>query len=254
VIRASAAAARDALGGRLTSTYAIGSLAHGGFSAAASDVDLALLTEDVVEPPELRRIAEATEAELDTELSRRLSIFHAPWRSFAAPPAEARFPALDRLDLVRHGVPVDGDDVRAATPEPARGEVVAEAIGFGLEHLGSEPVRAAIRRPSLGDLRETTKLVLFPVRLLFVARTGRVGSNEDAAAHYHEATGPSRLEVVDEALRWRRQGTIPDRGGAELLRSHLLPLHRQVVGLLSETPGLPMRDPLMGARKTYESW
>lgn len=241
MIRAAAAAARDALGRRLTATYAIGSLAHGGFSAAASDVDLALLTEDLVEPPELERIAAATEAELGTELSRRLSIFHAPWRSFAAPPAEARFPALDRLDLVRHAVLVEGN-VRAAIAEPAREEVVAEAVAFGLEQLGSEAVRATVRGPPLGDLRETTKLVLFPVRLLFVARTGNVGSNDHAAAHYHEATGSSRLEVVDEALRWRREGSVPDRG-AELLRSQLPRLHRQVLDLLGETPGLPMATP-----------
>jgi hypothetical protein len=39
-------AARDRLGDGLISAYAVGTLAHGGFRTAVSDVDLALLTDD----------------------------------------------------------------------------------------------------------------------------------------------------------------------------------------------------------------
>jgi UTP:GlnB (protein PII) uridylyltransferase len=46
VIDTAARCAHDRLGDALLSAYAIGSLAHGGFRAAVSDVDLALLTDD----------------------------------------------------------------------------------------------------------------------------------------------------------------------------------------------------------------
>jgi predicted nucleotidyltransferase len=255
VVRVAAAAARDALGDRLTSVYAIGSLAHGGFGPAVSDVDLALLTEEAIGSEETSRIAASTEAELRTELSRRLSIFHVPWRAFAAPPAGSRFPALDRLDLVRSGVLVGGADVRVATPAPPRMEVVAEAVRFAVERLNSEMTRAVISRPFPGaqGLRETTKLVLHPVRLLFVACTGNVGGNDEAVGHYHRVTGASRLEVVDHALGWRRTGSIPDGESAEgLLRSQLLPLHRQVLDLLRATPGLPERRALASLASDFE--
>ena len=41
--------ARQGLGGRLLAAYALGSLAHGGFSALVSDVDLALVLADPIQ-------------------------------------------------------------------------------------------------------------------------------------------------------------------------------------------------------------
>ena len=256
VVRAATAAAGVVLGDRLNSAYAIGSLAHGGFSAAVSDVDLALLTERVVEQDAISSIGEDVAEKLGTDLSRRLSVFHVPWRTFAAPPIGSRFPALDRLDLVCHGVPIAGVDVRVATPAPARAEVITEAVGFALERLQPASVTAALRRPSLGELglREATKLVLLPIRLLFVACTGRADSNEDAAAYYREKTGESQLELAGAALGWRQAGSFGDRVVAErLMRTQLLPLQRQVLAMLGDIPGLPMRHAIVACARSYES-
>ena len=41
--------ARGCLGGRLLAAYAVGSLAHGGFSALVSDIDLALVLADPIQ-------------------------------------------------------------------------------------------------------------------------------------------------------------------------------------------------------------
>jgi hypothetical protein len=256
VVRTAAAVAVDVLGERLTSAYAIGSLAHGGFVPAVSDVDLALLSESgVLDSDALARIAASTEAALGTELSRRLSIFHVPWRSFAQPPSAARFPALDRLDLVRHGVLVGGADVRAATPAPARARIVAEAVRFATEHLSSQKTRTAIRDPSVDvqGVRETTKLVLAPVRLLFVAHTGDVDGNDEAVLHYRAVAGADSLEIVVRALEWRRAGSIPDKRSAErLLRAQLLALHRQVLDLLRVVDGLPEGDAVAALADDFE--
>jgi len=97
VIDAAVEAARRSLGDGLVSAYAIGSLGHGGFSAAASDVDLALLTSDATGPPDVELIAsEVHQALPGSPLAERLSVFHVPWSRFASPPPESRFPAIDR--------------------------------------------------------------------------------------------------------------------------------------------------------------
>lgn len=253
VVRAAATAAREALGVRLVGAYAIGSLAHGGFSAAASDVDLALLTEDLLAPAAVRQITAETGARSASALARRLSIFHAPWSELGAPPPGARFPAIDRLDLVLHGRPL-GCERRGLPPgRPSRDEVVREAVCAALETLSSDPVRAALRRPSARDrdLRELAKLVLFPVRLLFVVRTAHVGGNDDAGARYRAGVGASALPLVDRALAWRRLGRIPDPAGAQaLLERELLALHLQVLDALLGAPGLPMRPAAVARRNS----
>ncbi len=50
-LAATATSAGEILGGRLAGAFAIGSLAHGGFSEALSDVDVALVLR---EPPRAR--------------------------------------------------------------------------------------------------------------------------------------------------------------------------------------------------------
>jgi hypothetical protein len=82
VIDAALDAARRSLGDALVSAYAIGSLGHGGFSAAASDVDLALRTADAAAgPPDVELIgAEVRRALPDSPLAERLSSSTSPGR------------------------------------------------------------------------------------------------------------------------------------------------------------------------------
>jgi predicted nucleotidyltransferase len=255
-MRTAVAVARELVGERLSSAYAIGSLAHGGFGPAVSDVDLALLTEGPLDAETVSRIAAATESELRTELSRRLSIFHVPWRAFAAPPSGTRFPAIDRLDLLRYGVLVYGAELRARLPAPPSAQVIEEAVRFAVEHLSAEPTETAVRHhptPGVAQLRKVTKLVLLPVRLLFVAETGEVGGNDDAVAHYGQVMGASRLEVVDQALRWREVGSIPDWESAQrLLGSELMALRRQVLRRLCSVPEIPARRELELLSRHFE--
>ncbi len=255
VVRTAAAAARELVGESLRAAYAIGSLAHGGFAPAVSDVDLALLTEGPLDAEVVSRIATDTEGELRTELSRRLSIFYVPWQAFAAPPSGSRFPAIDRLDLLHRGVLVDGSELRATLPVPPRAEVIEEAVRFAVENLSAETSGTAMGLPGrgVGRLRKTTKLVLLPVRLLFVAETGEIGGNDDAVGHYRQVMGASRLELVDQALQWRKDGSISDWDSAKgLLSSELLALRRQILGRLLSVPELPARHALELLARDFE--
>ena len=119
VVRAATKLAAERLGDRLLSAYAIGSLAHGGFAPAVSDVDLALLTGEL-EPDIVEIIAAVTtEVARTHRLGARLSVFHAPWAGFADPPPGARFPPIDRFDLLRYGVLVHGADLPSHARHPA---------------------------------------------------------------------------------------------------------------------------------------
>ena len=95
-----------------------------------------------------------------------------------------------------------------------------------------------IRRPKLllsRGVGRLTKLVLFPVRLLYTAETGRVGANDAAVEHYLAAdTAPPGASLVAAAIAWRT--VPPDNDGAVLIASRvrdqtaLPPLHRRPTG------------------------
>ena len=62
------------LGGRVLGIYCIGSLAHGGFSRRYSDIDMAVIAQDPMEPAVLDALR-ADGANVSSELAAKLSIF-----------------------------------------------------------------------------------------------------------------------------------------------------------------------------------
>ena len=226
--------ARKCLGDDLAAAYAIGSLAHGGFSPSASDVDLALLTEGTEPIAHVAAmIAAETARRKPTTLAGRLSIFHAPVTRLSEPPRGARFPAIDRLDLYDHGVLLTGTDRRVEAGPPLREAVAREAVDFFLESVSREVIFGGVA--SVDDVRGLTKRVLAPVRLAFVVETGRVGSNDDAAAHYD---GRWR-SLVDAALSWRVDGIRGAAQAANLVRSSLPALHGEILERLAADSHTP---------------
>jgi predicted nucleotidyltransferase len=238
-----------ALGPRLVAAYALGSLAHGGFSPLVSDVDLGLVLADPPtsdDPETLRAVAESVKAG-GSVLHERLSVFWGTPATLRGDAAGGRFPSLDRLDLVENGRLLAGEDVRAGLPAPDRVELLVAGAEFALDFLGpglaggagggqglgslaaaGETVMDEIRHPDTllaGGPRHVTKIVLFPVRFLYTAATGRVGTNEAAAAHHLAQAGAPGHDLVAAALRWRT--TPPDDlpAAAGLLGRELLPLY-----------------------------
>src|ERR687886_2587834 len=94
VLVEAAAAYAQALGKRFVAAYALGSLAHGGFSPLVSDVDLGLVLTDPVEPsdpPTIGAVAEAVKAG-GTALHERLSVFWGTPETLAGRAPGGRFP------------------------------------------------------------------------------------------------------------------------------------------------------------------
>ncbi len=233
VLHTTVAAAQARFGSRLVAAYALGSLAHGGFAPLVSDVDVGLLLGDL-RPDDPGVVADLT-AEVKASgraLADRVSVF---WGSAEAVHHEApggRFPPLDRLDLIRHGVLVAGEDVRERLREPTYEELVVGTARFVIDVFGTPERRRDIvdaRRAADGGARAASKVALFPVRFLYTAATGAIGQNEAAVRHYlaHEPAGP-RADLVNAARDWRATwGPAQQERAASLLDAAAVPLYRQ---------------------------
>lgn len=261
VIAAAVAAAHHRLGEGLASAYAIGSLAHGGFSPAASDVDLALLTtaDGAIEMASLAdAIGSEVRARVSGELAKRLSVFHAPWPRFRSPPPGARFPPIDRQDLVRCGLLVHGDDLRARFAAlPTDAEITEQAIESALRRHTPEQLAEEISELSqtTSPVRLASKLVLWPIRLLHVADTATATGNHDAVEHYRAIPSATHVALADRALTWRATGRVDGRDTAAApLTTELFALHHQIFERLSRHQRLPRTAELADRAARFAAW
>ena len=171
-------------------------------------------------------------------LHERLSVFWGTPATLRGDQEGGRFPALDRLDLLENGrLLVGNDDARRGLPTPSTRDLLVTGAEFALASLAGlgppsdargEDATEEILSPDLllsRGVRRVTRLVLFPVRFLYTAATGRVGTNHAAVAFYlQDDHAPSR-ELVAAALEWRTAPPADDSHAAELLREQLLPLY-----------------------------
>ncbi len=231
VLEAAVAFAEEEWQGRLIAAFALGSLAHGGFSVNASDIDLGLVLNDPLEDLDTARVAKLSNAVAGTglPLAGRLSVF---WGSVATLSEQAtggRFPPLDRLDLIRYGRLLKGRDIRDQFTTPSTEELVIVGAEFALGYLSKPEVTEQLKVPKSfaeSDLIPLTKRVLFPVRFFFTAGTGEVGMNDLAVEYFcQNAPGPA-AHLARTALGWRSnppQSGDPDT--ANVLEEGLLPLY-----------------------------
>jgi hypothetical protein len=218
-----------------------------------SDVDLGLVLEDPVDPsdlPTIGAVAEAVKAG-GTALHERLSVFWGTAETLAGLAAGGRFPPLDRLDLLENGLLLDGTECRQGLTGPDPSELLLEGAAFALDFLGpghetegpastnlgsltpaGNEVIEEIRRPELlmkQGTRHLTKIVLFPVRFLFTAATGRVGTNHAAVDYYlanPEAVAPA---LVAAGLHWRTVPPDDEPAAVALLERELRPLYLEYI-------------------------
>jgi predicted nucleotidyltransferase len=104
VLAAAVELARQMWGDRLLAAYALGSLAHGGFSAV-SDIDVALVLDDPLLATDDDRVTELTTSINASKkpFADRLSVFWGSSLSLSGAASGGRFPPLDRLDLKKYG-------------------------------------------------------------------------------------------------------------------------------------------------------
>ncbi len=247
VLARAVSAYRAALSSRLIAGYALGSLAHGGFSPLVSDVDLGLILQDPLRATDrmtIRNVARSVRTG-GSALDERLSVFWGTPSTLRGQRRGGRFPPLDRLDLLDHGRLLTGQDARSDVARPGRAELLVAGAEFALGHLGGarklpdrlrdwtrlwaqdDTVLNEIRTPSRlvsRGPRRLTKIVLFPVRFLFTAQTGQVSTNTVAANHYLANAHAPAITLVTAALAWRLEPPADDEATA-LLGRELIPLY-----------------------------
>lgn len=200
----------DYLGERLSGLYLIGSLAHGGYSARYSDIDVALVARDLLTSDELDALLRMAKG-IGDDFADKLSLF---WTDETF--ASGRFPILDRVDYLDHRVPVL--QRRQALPvRPTLVEVRHFLAGAPLHNWSGRVDRfMALRELPLVDSKRYLSAMLYPARYAFSWQTGAVCSNDQAVAfaRTHGFFGAA-TDVIEQALLCRRRGGDP---------AHLWPL------------------------------
>jgi hypothetical protein len=224
--------AASAFGKRLVAAYALGSLAHGGFSVHVSDVDLGLVLGDPLEDGDAARI-ETIVTDLragGAPLADRLSLFWGTLATLSGAAAGGRYPPVDRLDLKEFGRLIVGTDIREELSPPTLRELVVSAAQLAVKSLLTPQASAALLNPLQlieAGVRTLTKRILFPVRFVYTARTGQIGRNEAAMEYFTSAESGPAAALARKGFEWRYEP--PDPGDPEVLeivRRGLLPLYR----------------------------
>ena len=196
---------QEVLGTELVGAYLIGSLAHDGFSRRYSDVDLGLITTAGLGEAMLARLREEAAA-LSAAWGPKVSIFWTD-RRFSL----GRFPPLDRIDYLDHAVKLIERE-RVRPPRPALEEIrhyLREAPFAGWVGRAQSFASAATLAPQ--DRKAYLRTHLYPARLCYSWRTGRMGSNDEAVAHLRQnPVDGLDIALVERALQCRRDAADPD--------------------------------------------
>ena len=194
-----------ALGSELLGAYLIGSLAHGGFSARYSDIDMAVVTEAGLSGDTLDHVR-AEAAALSADWGPKLSVFWAD-RDFSV----GRFPPLDRIDYLDHAV-VLTERERVRPARPPLDEIHRYLAGAPFTNWSDTARRFASADTLMPqDRKPYLRTLLYPARLWYSWMTGRMGSN-DAAVAFLESARPVGLDVrlLARALQCRQADADPD--------------------------------------------
>ena len=194
-----------ALGSTLVDAYKLGSLAHGGFSAVYSDIDVGLVLSCREPPAEMSEVIAGAKV-LHAEYGKKLSVF---WGN---PDFNwGRLPKLDRLDLLDHGVPLLHVG-RPQFPRPIKQEIRDEL-------LKSVEKSWKPRLPELNRLQELApenrkpyiRAILYAARLIYSWENLAMDSNDRAVAYLHQVE-PFGLDLkpIDMALACRQEKCMAD--------------------------------------------
>jgi len=175
------------------------------FSRRYSDVNIALITTVELFPQTLQFLGDEAVA-MSADWGPKVSLF---WtnRDFSG----GRFPPLDRIDYLDHGVTVLERE-RVRPTRPALEEVRSYLRGEPFTKWANQArIFAAAKTLEPSDRKSYLRAILYPARFCYSLMTGRMGSNDDAVSFLSRSL-PAGLDVelIERALQCRRTGADPD--------------------------------------------
>jgi len=223
-------------GNKCEAIYVMGSLAKGGFSEIASDIDIGIIFKGELEGIQSKIDTIRLKVIKDNPLVKNnISIFWGSIESINGHIVGGRYPPFDRLDLVEHALLLSGNDIRNKLLKPSRKELEIAGALFALEYLGNkeriEEFHHCGHIIAKGTVY-TTKTILFPARFIYLANTGEIASNDTSYEYYIDNfTGPDAY-LVEQGYKWRFNSLPKDLEQVKLnLQEGLVPLYSKFIDL-----------------------
>ena len=117
----------------------MGSLARGGFSEVASDIDMGIILSGTLQeddPSTIEKI-QTNVAKNYPQINNNVSIFWGTIESINGAVDAGRYPPFDRLDLIDHALLLSGSEVRDQLIKPTKEELEIASAEFSIDYLGS---------------------------------------------------------------------------------------------------------------------
>lgn len=199
--------AKDIFNKHKVSVYIMGSLARGGFSEIASDIDLGIILKGSLDGAgeKIKNVLSATHKNFPS-VKNNISIFWGSIESINGVIEAGRYPPFDRLDLIDHALLLSGQDVRKMLTRPTRKELEIASSTFSLSYLASkeriEEFHNCLCIAEKGVVY-TTKTILFPARFIYLERTGEIAGNKESFRYYMDNFKGPDAELIKYGYHWR---------------------------------------------------
>ena len=209
-----AVSAQESLGSRCMSIYLMGSLARGGFSAVASDIDVGIILGGALQEDDLSTIDGIQSSVVNhyPQINNSVSIFWGTIESINGVIDAGRYPPFDRLDLIDHAILLAGVEVRDKLIRPTQKELEIASAEFAIDYLGNkERINEFLNCTLITNKGAVyvTKTVLFPARFIYLAKTGEIAGNDKSHQYYIDNFFGSDADLVDIGYQWRLN-SLPD--------------------------------------------
>jgi len=186
----------------------MGSLARGGFSEVASDIDMGIILSGASQDDDLSTIEEIKVSAVKNypQIHNNVSVFWGTIESINGVIDAGRYPPFDRLDLIDHALLLSGVEVRDQLIRPTKEELEIASTEFAIDYLGSkERIKEFLNCELITNKGAVyvTKTVLFPARFIYLAKTGEIAGNDVSYQYYIDNFSGSDAELVDSGYQWR---------------------------------------------------
>jgi Nucleotidyltransferase domain len=230
-------AAQESFGDRCTAVYIMGSLARGGFSEIASDIDIGIILSSAPQEGDSTTInaMQAAAIENHSAVKNNVSIFWGSIESINGVVDAGRYPPFDRLDLIDHALLLSGTDIREKLVKPTKKELEIASAEFSLSYLGNkERIHEFLNCELISNkgVVYCTKTILFPARFIYLEKTGKIAGNDVSYQYYIDNFSGSDADLVSSGYQWRLSSLPQDLNlVTKLLNRGLTELYRKFIDI-----------------------